>query len=73
MNRHDGLTASHIMMDETRYSELVGCIPTPSHYKSEVFFKEDTPLDAERVKYMSEYNGPMTFVAHKHKIRGRRL
>lgn len=56
MNRHDGLYASHIMMDETRASELVGWVPTPKQYKSEVFFKEDTPLDADKYRLRESDN-----------------
>ena len=56
MSIFDELYASHIFTDEGSAPELVGWVPTPTQYKSEVFFKEDTPMEADRYRLReSEY------------------
>lgn len=56
MSIFDELYASHILTDEGSAPELVGIVPTPKHYKSEVFFKEDTPLDADKYRLRESDN-----------------
>lgn len=46
-NNPNGLYASHIFVDESK-PELVGMVPTSKKFKSEVYFKEDTPIDEKK-------------------------
>lgn len=50
MSIFDELYASHTFTDECSAPELVGWVPTPKQFKSEAFFKEDTPTEADRYR-----------------------
>lgn len=47
MNNYKGLTASHIFIDEIFQPELIG-VTTSQQFRSEIFFKEDTPLEEKK-------------------------